>query len=66
MQQFNVKRSTTDVSDDMDSAVPLFSGEKYAEFDGDYDTDTRVCIQGEDPVPFTLLAVSPRIKVNTR
>ncbi len=55
-----------DVSDDMDSAVPLFSGEKYAEFDGDYDTDTRVCIQGEDPVPFTLLAVSPRIKVNTR
>ncbi len=55
-----------DVADAMNAAVPLFSGEKFAEFDSDYATDTRVCIQGDDPVPFTLLALSPRIKVNPR
>ena len=45
---------------------PCSPARNMRSFDGDYDTDTRVCIQGEDPVPFTLLAVSPRIKVNTR
>lgn len=50
----------------MDSAVPFFSGEKYIELDGDYTTDSRVVIQGSDPVPFTLLAVAPILKTNTR
>jgi hypothetical protein len=55
-----------DVTDNMDTAVPLFTGERYTEFDGDFDTDTRVMIEGNDPVPFTLLAISPRIKVNSQ
>lgn len=52
--------------DAMDSAVPFFSGEKYIELDGDYTTDSRIIIQGSDPVPFTLLAVAPVLKTNTR
>jgi hypothetical protein len=52
--------------DAMDRAVPLFTGERYVEFDGDYATDTRVMIRGRDPVPFTLLAVAPVIRTNTR
>lgn len=52
--------------DAMDSAVPFFTGEKYVELDGDYATDSRVVIRGDDPVPFTLLAVAPVLKTNTR
>jgi hypothetical protein len=52
--------------DAMDAAVPFFTGEKYVEFDADYRTDARVMIQGDDPVPFTLLAVAPVMKTNTR
>ena len=55
-----------DVGDAMDTAVPLFTGEKYAEFDGDYATDTRVRVEGDDPAPFTLPAVPPRLKVHAR
>lgn len=54
------------VGDAMDQAVPLFTGEKFIEFDGNYATDTRVCIHGSDPVPFTLLAIAPEIKTNGR
>lgn len=54
-------------SDDlMDAAVPLFTGEKFVEFDGDYETDTRVHIQGDHPAPFFLLAVAPSMKTNNR
>jgi hypothetical protein len=54
------------VGDPMDRAVPLFTGEKFIEFDGDYALDTRVRIEGSDPAPFTLLAVSPHLKTNAR
>ena len=54
------------VNDAMDTAVPLFTGEKFTEFDGDYTTDSRVRVEGDDPAPFTLLAVSPRIKTNVK
>lgn len=54
------------VDDAMDSAVPLFTGEKFVEFDSDFATDTRVLIRSGDPVPFTLLAVAPLIKTNSR
>lgn len=50
----------------MDAAVPLFTGERYVPFDGDFDTDTRVVIGGADPTPFTLLALAPEIKTNAR
>jgi hypothetical protein len=55
-----------EIDDQMDTAVPLYTGEKFIEFDGNYETDTRVWIEGDDPLPFTLLAVSPRIKTNAK
>ena len=54
------------VSDPMDTAIPLFTGETFAEFDGDWDVDTRIVIQGDDPAPFTLLALSPEHNVQPR
>lgn len=50
------------VGDAMDSAVPLFSGEYRVAFPGDYDRDPRLVIQGEAPLPFTLLAIAPELQ----
>jgi hypothetical protein len=55
-----------EVSHAMNEPIPLFTGELFAEFDGDYATDTRVCVRGDDPLPFTLLALAPHIKINVR
>ncbi len=55
-----------EVSDPMDAAVPLSTGEKFAEFDGDFTTDSRVVVQSSAPVPFMMLAVAPRIKKNQK
>lgn len=50
------------VGDAMDGAVPLFSGEYRVTFPGDYDRDPRLVIQGEAPLPFTLLAIAPELQ----
>jgi hypothetical protein len=55
-----------DVTDAMDGPVPLFTGERYVEFDADFTTDSRIVITGADPVPFTLLAVAPEMRTNSR
>ena len=52
------------VSSAMDSAAPLFTGEKFVEFPGDWTTDARIFIESDDPVPFTLLALAPEININ--
>ena len=49
------------VSDPMDAAVPLFTGELIREFDDGWSTDPRLHVQVSDPVPFTLLAIAPEI-----
>lgn len=53
-------------SDDMDSAPPLFSGDKYIPFDGKYGTDGYVFIRQSYPLPFTLLSVMPRLVTTER
>ena len=53
------------VGDAMDTGVALFTGERYIEFDDDWDTDTRILVQSDDPAPFTLRAIAPRITVTT-
>jgi hypothetical protein len=58
--------SFREVAHAMNKPIPLFTGELFAEFDGDYATDTRVCVRGDDPLPFTLLALAPHIKINAR
>ncbi|NKB58991.1 MAG: hypothetical protein GKS00_21910 [Alphaproteobacteria bacterium] len=55
--------SLREVADPMDTAVPLFTGEFQAEIEGDYETDPRVILRGDDPTPFTVLAVVPDVAV---
>lgn len=52
------------VSDPMDAAVPLFTGEKRVQFPGDYNRDARIVCESDDPAPFTLLALAPESTVN--
>ena len=52
------------VSDPMDAAAPLYTGETLVEFEGDYETDARSVIQEDAPAPFTLLAMAPEGSVN--
>ncbi len=53
------------ISDPMDSVAPLFTGEKWIEFEGDWETDSRIVIQSDDPAPFVLLALAPEIVINS-
>ena len=48
----------------MDSATPLFTGELFVEFEGNWQTDPRICVESDDPAPFTLLAIAPEVKIN--
>jgi hypothetical protein len=52
------------VSDPMDAAAPLFTGETFVEFHGDWGTDPRMIVEDDAPAPFTLLALAPEINVN--
>jgi hypothetical protein len=53
-----------EVSTPMDAGAPLFTGEQFVEFNGDYDTDVRIVIESDAPAPFTLLAFAPEMIVN--
>lgn len=57
-------RDFREVSDPMDSAAHLFTGERYYEFSGGWDNDVRVIFESDDPVPFCLLAMAPEITTN--
>lgn len=50
----------------MDTAVPLFTGDKDIEFDGDYDTDGFIVVEQSQPLPMTLLAIYPRLQTFDR
>ena len=52
------------VSDAMDAAARLFTGEKLVEFPGGWVEDARIVIQSSDPAPFTLLALAPEVALN--
>lgn len=52
------------VSDVMDNAVPLFTGQQRLEFPGNWERDARIIIEGDAPAPFTLLAMAPEFIVN--
>jgi hypothetical protein len=45
----------------MDEAVPLFTGDKDIEFQGGFDDDDRIYLQQTQPLPFTILALYPRM-----
>jgi len=44
----------------MDTAVPLFTGDKEIEFDADYDTDGFIVIQQNQPLPMNVIALYPQ------
>lgn len=52
------------VADAMDTAVPLFTGEKNRDFNGQYDRDARIHVQSNAPLPFAVLAIAPELKTN--
>jgi len=54
------------VSDVMDSPVPLFTGEFHKEFPGDWTTDPRIVIEHDAPVPFTLIALAPEMETKEK
>lgn len=54
------------VSDAMDAAVPLFTGEREIEFEGGYDSDARIVITSSDPAPFTLLGMAPEMRTHEK
>ena len=56
--------SFRETSQAMDLAVPLFTGERRVVLEGDWAEDPRITICGEDPVPFTLLALAPETATN--
>jgi hypothetical protein len=47
----------------MDTATPLFTGEIFLEFDGQWTRDARITVESSDPTSFTLLAIAPEINL---
>lgn len=50
-----------DSSMDMDTAIPLFTGDKEIEFPGGYDDDAKIFVRQTQPLPMTVLAIYPRL-----
>jgi len=53
-----------EIGDAMDTAVPLKVGEKDMDFNGEYGTDARIYIQSDNPLPWVMLAMAPKMKTN--
>ena len=53
-----------EVTDLMDTGVPLFTGEFRYFFPGEYATDPKIVVEGELPLPATILAIAPEFKTN--
>jgi hypothetical protein len=48
---------------DPNDPVPLFTGEVTPSTEGVFSRDSRIYIEGDDPLPFTLLGLAPQIEV---
>ena len=53
-----------DSSMDMDTAVPLFTGDKDIEFPGGFEEGDRIYVQQSQPLPMTVLALYPRMNTH--
>lgn len=51
-------------SDKMGEAPPRFTGDKEQSFNNGYDTDGRVYIRQDQPLPMTVLAIMERVRTN--
>ena len=48
----------------MDTAVPLFTGDKQVEFRNDFNTDGFVYVRQTQPLPLTIVSIYPMITIN--
>ncbi len=48
----------------MNTAITPFTGDKEVEFRGDYETDAKLIIRQQQPLPMTVLAIYPRLTSN--
>lgn len=53
-------------ADPMDESVPLFSGDKSEDFNGDFDTKGQIYFRQDQPLPFTLLGLYPQLVTQDR
>jgi len=52
-----------EMSDPLDEPVPLFSGDKESDFDGDYSTSADIYIQNDEPLPLTILCLAAEVDI---
>lgn len=55
-----------EVSDPMDSAPPLYSGDVKMQWRGGYDRDGYIRVEQRQPFPVTLTAIMPLVETETR
>ena len=55
-----------DSSMSMDTAVPLFSGDKDIEFPSGYDSDGFIVVKQDQALPLTILSIFPRLQTFDR
>lgn len=53
-------------SDDMDSAPPIFTGDKQVPWPGDYETDAHLVIVQDQPLPMTVVGIFPSVVTQDR
>lgn len=53
-------------SDNAGEAPPLFSGDKFTEWEGDYETEGYICWRFDQPLPGTVLAIMPQLITQDR
>lgn len=49
--------------DAMDEAIPLFTGEKQLNFPANWNHFAQVCVEQDEPLPMTILAIIPEVRV---
>lgn len=59
-----IEKDFRTVANPMDTGTPLFTGDQFVEFEGDWNEDARIVIENDDPTPFTLLAIAPEVVLN--
>lgn len=50
---------------DPDDPVPLYTGELTKSTEGSYSRDSRIYIEGDAPLPFTLLGLAPQMEIRS-
>jgi len=51
-------------ADSMDTAIPVFTGDKEIEFRGNYETDGFIFVRQTQPLPLTVLSLYPNLVTN--